>query len=1055
MTRVVKYIEGRQKEQESTQLLDSEDDEGNIVAIRALVKFPAPFPIVCPEQHVFDYSLSHIIAPSSRDALVAECGVVLPIGQGSNDVEFFLAWKAEDVPQVVGGEDKQVIFMTACTSTASRRHSESSAGSVLAAKSDNSLPQWPEEWASISPETEPIAPAQHMSRGQSTVDNVAAVLELFQQIANIIQKVPVIAPAAALMSVILKAYKEIKDTNEKRDILLANITDLSHDLCSAILWMDSTNQLDFLRRLKADLDTYGDLEVKLEKWLQSPDMKQKHLETLRLRKDGTGLWLLEGDTLMHWQDNPGPLWIMAGTGKSVLSSAVISKLQRDTQLFQAMKNCPPPPAIAFFYFDFKDKEGQAIDSALQRILLQLSAQSPHPYSALEKQYILMSHGQTLPAYEDLLKILEELLLEIGRTYIVLDALDDGSKPHCSFFKDGFENVPHVILEADLLQDDIRLFVTNELQKLPSWAHHAADRVVSKSNGMFRLAACLIVEISHCEWKEELDEALDNLPNDLVGVYDRFLHTIRPKSFAYAEAALRWLMFSQHHVDLEQLADAVAFDYSNPTQYMYRPSRREDNRTGLTKWFEGLAVFNEDSVTLAHASVQDYLLSTRFGDRFRCNLSASHSHTFIAQTCIAYLLHFSDNAPNELSNNSLDNISRNYPLPKYAAQYWCHHLLRSHDQTLLSAGAMRLLVDESPQYCAMIRLRRQDNPGIPLHFCCQEGYIEGVHALLVQGADPNAAEEEQGSVLYAASEGGHLEIVRLLLEKGADVNAPGGLYGSALQAGSTGGQTDLVRLLLENGADVHTTGGEYGNIVHLLLENGANVNTTGGKYGSSLQAASVSREMDIVRLLLENGADIQTMGKGYGSALQAASAWGRTDIAYLLLENGADVNTPGGYYGSALQAGSAEGHTDLVRLLLENGADVHTMSREYGGALQTASSGGYTDLVRLLLENGIDVNAMGGKYGSALQAASAKGHTDTVCLLLENGAEINTTGGKYGSALQAASAMGHTEIVRLLLENGTDLNAPGGKFGSALQAATSRGHTNIVDILREKGAKDIC
>ncbi|KAJ7690388.1 hypothetical protein B0H17DRAFT_983179, partial [Mycena rosella] len=643
------------------------------------------------------------------------------------------------------------------------------------------------------------------------------------------------------MSVILKMYKEVKDRNEKRDALLVNITDLSCDLCSAVLWMDATDHLDLVDRLEADIKRYRGLlekastflqeysnqttlthlaarnelgtkfssltqelesfgarfrtnrlvdlainqrvdsstlnkihdtvlEAKLEKWLQSPDMKQKQLKTLQLRKDGTGLWLLEGDMLRSWQDNPGSLWI---TGR------LINKLGNDTQLFQAMTN-RPPPAIAFFYFDFRNEDGQAMHSALRRIVLQLSAQSPRPYIALEKQYTSKSNGQMLPTDQDLLNILEELLLEIGRTYIVLDALDECKEhdhPGLVDFISGLHNWSKTPLHL-LVTSQPRQIFTAGLGTYQSNSHVPRSR--------FRLAACLTVEISHCEWEDKLDKTLDDLPNDLFGIYDRFLHGIRLDSFVYAVGALRWIMFSYNHLNLDNLADTIAFDLADPKQYIYKPNRREGNQTLLPKWFEGLAVFNQVYVTLAHASVQDYLLSTQFEDRFGCNLSPSHSHTFIAQTCIAYLLHFSDNAPEEVSDSSLDNTSRSYPLAKYAAINWCQY----------------------------------------------------------------------GSALEAASTFSRTEIVHLLLENGADVNAPGGAYGSALQAASAWGHTDIV---------------------HLLLENGADINTAGGYYGSALQAGSVSGEMEIVRLLLEKGADVNTMGGEYGSALQAASKWGHMDV----------------------------------------------------------------------------------------------------------------------------------------------------------------------------------
>ncbi|KAJ6605281.1 hypothetical protein DFH09DRAFT_1422271, partial [Mycena vulgaris] len=166
--------------------------------------------------------------------------------------------------------------------------------------------------------------------------------------------------------------------------------------------------------------------------------------------------------------------------------------------------------IAFFYFNFTGKEGQAVDSVLRGIILQLSAQSPNSYRALEERYISNSKGQTWPTYQELQEILEELLLELGRTYILLDALDEcqeadqrqfvdftstlqrwnqtplhllvTSQPR-RIFTEGLEGVPCIDIESDITEKDIGFFVDSELQRLDPWASRAADRVVSKSNGI--------------------------------------------------------------------------------------------------------------------------------------------------------------------------------------------------------------------------------------------------------------------------------------------------------------------------------------------------------------------------------------------------------------------------------------------------------------------------------------------------------------------------------------------------------------------------------------------
>ncbi|KAJ6607607.1 ankyrin repeat-containing domain protein [Mycena sp. CBHHK59/15] len=864
----------------------------------------------------------------------------------------------------------------------------------------------------------------------------------------------------------------------------------------------------------ATLDKVYDiaLEEKLQKWLQfPPDMTEKQHATQELHKEGTGRWLLDGGQFVEWQNYPGYLWIQgqSGTGKSVLSSAVIRKLFDDQRLFVDLGKTKSS-AVAYFYFDFRDEKKQSVDIALRRIVLQLSPQSLDPYGALDRQYML-SKGQALPTYRDLLKVLQELLVNIGHTYIVLDALDEckeadqmrllelistlrswtESPLHLlvtsqsrDIFTKAFEGVACITLQLDTTQKDIEIFVASELKvnhKLKRWAprtDYITGKVVLRSNGMFRLAACLLVELSRCKVPSKLEKTLANLPGDLYGIYDRFLQQSSPEDFGYVKRLLLWLIFAARPVTLAELEDALAFEFSDTHPYTYDPDLR-GNAVGFCEGLEGLVTYTVDYsgsthdhfdsrssvVSLAHASVQDYILSERFSRTFKWDVRESVSHTIIAQTCISYLLHFSDHPLNA-------ETFPDYSLALYAAEYWCHHLLRCHDRAVLSASAMRLLENGSSQFIALNQLHSFDSlfrpawsgpVSEPIYMCSNIGYIEGVRLLLEKGADVNAQGGAYGSALQATSYRGTIEIVGLLLEKGADVNAQGGVFGSALQAASYGGNTEIMDLLLTKGADINAQGGAYGSafqaasyrgnteIMDLLLEKGADINAQGGEYGSALQTASWFGNTEIVGLLLEKGVDINAQGGEYGSALQAASHFGRTEFVGLFLEKGADINAQGGEYGSALQAASYRGNTEIVGLLLEKGANVNTQGGLYGSALHIASEVENTEIVCLLLEKGADVNAQGGMFGSALQAASYRGNTEIVGLLLEKGANVNAQGGLYGSALHAASEVENTEIMCLLLEKGADVNAQGGVYGSALQAASYRGNTEIVGLLLEKGA----
>ncbi|KAJ7292767.1 hypothetical protein C8J57DRAFT_1210486 [Mycena rebaudengoi] len=836
------------------------------------------------------------------------------------------------------------------------------------------------------------------------------------------------------------------------------------------------NQME--RTINQTLDTV--VEEKLQKWLGPlPDMARKQDEAHNLRSEGTGGWFLNDTSFIKWQDRSGSLWIQgnSGAGKSVLSSAIVEELTKDQRLFHSS-------TVAFFYFDFKDKEGHAVLRALRCIVLQLSAQSPYPYKTLGREY-MVSKGVKLPNYQDLLRVLEDLLRELGRTYIIIDALDecpDGehekliglilwlqnwsatplhllftSQPR-AFFTTAFGNVPCVIGE------DIKTFIASEFQNnrkmkiWEDWADDITEKVVQKSNGM-QVAPPELSQVGllistrlgsaslHASLRNELERALNDLPNTLFGIYDRFLEVVRHEDLVYALGVLRWLLFSVGPVDsVKQVADAVAFEFSDPAHYIYDPNLRADNEKAIVEWLEGLVTIRVDDrdqkhrLVLAHASVQEYCLSSRFTEKFGIDLSSNSSHTFIARN-------------------------------------WHHHFLRCDHQTALFADSVRRLLENgSQQYTTFTHLRKADHFGPrwwgvvppPLYMCSKNGYPTIARLLLESRADVNAAGGKYGHALQAASARGNNAIVQLLIAKGADVNAHGGKYASALQAAAANEHKIVVRLLIDNGADVNAQGGEYGSvlqaavaargstIVHLLIEKGADVNVQGGMYGSPLQAAAAIQSKWMVQSLIAKGADVNAHGGKYGSALQAAvvNQSEAVPIVQLLIEKGADVNVQGGRYGSPLQAAAAIQSKWMVQLLIEKGADVNAHGGKYGSALQAAAANQNEaiSIVQLLIEKGADVNVQGGIHGNALQAASYQGLLKIVQLLLERGANIKAEGGLHGSALQAASRRGGcVEVVQLLLEHGADVKAQGGAYGTALHAASLHGHTETVRLLLEAGA----
>jgi Ankyrin repeats (3 copies)/Ankyrin repeat len=316
-------------------------------------------------------------------------------------------------------------------------------------------------------------------------------------------------------------------------------------------------------------------------------------------------------------------------------------------------------------------------------------------------------------------------------------------------------------------------------------------------------------------------------------------------------------------------DVLATDPDAKNEPLFDPDRRFDDPpdiltlcssfvtiTDLEQTDDYPEYFKDDQgkfreLTLAHFSVREYLVSESL--RTHWKLSFYHcdtklANTFIAKTCVAYLLQFTQPSISR-------DIRISYPLCSYAAAYWIRHTQPDNDDDrILRRLIMGLLQSESPVYLNWLELY---NPN---------GYLE------------------KCAPIYYMSQAG-LAVSRDLLENGVNIHVEGGEYSNALQVASSGGHHDIVQLLLEKGADI---------------------NVQGGRYGNALQAASFRGHHVIVWLLLEKAADVNAQGGWYGNALQAASFRGHHDIVQLLLEKGADINVQGGRYGNALQAASLRG-----------------------------------------------------------------------------------------------------------------------------------------------------
>lgn len=639
---------------------------------------------------------------------------------------------------------------------------------------------------------------------------------------------------------------------------------------------------------------------------------------------------------------------------------------------------------------------------------------------------------------------------------------------------------------------------------------------------FRWAACQLDVLSSCLNLSKLRRALNSLPKTLDETYDRILGDINPLFKQEVFDILQWLTCSRRPLSLKEVAEIVAFDVRNNNKF------NEDNRLAepgdvlnlcsslvigidvdsddhkqmlefsflneshLETSFENSITATSESETkvkmvrLAHFSVKEYLVSSRIraGSAAFFSIDEMVSNAVIGDTCLS-CLHLYDEAL--FSDSKV--FSKDFPLAKYAAEYWNNHLTAKsgQDHPQLSHLAIELFLSEK-------KMRNWINlydlePDVP-------GYLR----IVFNSFSP--ASEPLGSPLYYAVLTSLENLVQTLIElqqgKDAQVGTPDGYKPKSSD-----------------------NDGSSAALQHMSKE--AYVNAIGGQFRNPLRAASQLGSIKIVKLLIKHGADFNVCG-GFcrGSALSSAAQKGHLDIVELLLNEGADLyegilsDTPRRSKGSTRRSNQAKDNpvqrrrainknleqelntpkkaterapvdrfhkikieppidrgdhrarfdriarfeaasfspAEMVDFMLEHGATDDNV--EYGNpALSSACCNGHDEVVRFLLEWGAKVDKTNILGRAALSFVCSRGRVSgmesNASMLLDKGAIHNCTDNYRKTLMMIAIINDDAKVFKLLLEKGVYTNTAENNSGSLMRAAAVIGHEPAVRLLIEHGA----
>ncbi|MCJ1350465.1 MAG: hypothetical protein MMC33_000446 [Icmadophila ericetorum] len=471
---------------------------------------------------------------------------------------------------------------------------------------------------------------------------------------------------------------------------LAVTTTLLESSIDAQMALASLDQLQKIR---------NDSEVKQQKlrdlehakrhffqWL-SPVAAEEDLEKLQEDQlDGTCEWIEDDELIASFlnldHSNPSLLWISggAGSGKSVVASHIVT--------------LHDSPILPIAITSSSDEHRSPTISILKEILLGLQ-------QYLKRSYLVVDGLDE--CVDDLQSFLKSCLA-LSREWSVLvvsrdvpnirKGLGSGKFVHKTFTTsdnkvDINTFIQHRAISMQDTKEDINKFIhekTAQLATTKSWQDlqvGIANTLSANAEGMFlwvRLVLDFLFEDATLE--SDVQFALDNVPLDLNGFYDKILAKMRANHSRWkiAQSALRWVIHGFRPLTVNELHGAISFESNNR-----KPINEFEE---ILRGSCGLLVRIDDTtkvVTIIHATVKEYLVSTAgiFGTE---TTGTECAHTEIAKTCLHYLkftlktdVYVDDNL--EASEKRLLKCLE-AALLDYSAIYWCQHLYKSQQKSIL-------------------------------------------------------------------------------------------------------------------------------------------------------------------------------------------------------------------------------------------------------------------------------------------------------------------------------------------------------------------------------------
>ena len=400
--------------------------------------------------------------------------------------------------------------------------------------------------------------------------------------------------------------------------------------------------------------------------------------------------------------------------------------------------------------------------------------------------------------------------------------------------------------------------------------------------------CQLEVLRHC-FPPSVRLILEELPESLDETYERILREIRKPNQRHAHRLLQCLVAATRPLRVMELAEVLAFDFNAEGIPKLNPGWRwEDQEEAVVSACSSLVMIVKDGysrvVQFSHFSVKEFLTANRLAepikDVSRYHIRLEAAHTILAQACLGVLLRLDDQVDR-------DKI-KNFPLARYAAQYWATHARVENASAWIKDGMECLFDADKPHFATWLWIYNEDRYGhsmsttrpekpeaVPLYYAARLGFRDLAEHLITEHPEHlNAKGRDEETPMHVAAYAGHADILSLLLDHGADVDGRSIFNHTPLHRASLRGKVEAGQCLLDRGADVHARSNSFRTplllavdeveFVRMLLKHGARINDYDFQGHTPLHRAVETQNIQTVRLLLEHGADVNARDyKGRG------------------------------------------------------------------------------------------------------------------------------------------------------------------------------------------------